>query len=366
MACLKKNMGIELLRFVFSIIIVLGHSASSFFRGGEQTFAIARQGAIGVEFFFILSGVLMAKTCNRDLRMAGQEIAFHDLGNATISFLKKKYFSVYPTHIFAFTVLFIEYVCFSNIGVISASKILICALPEILLFHMNGIRMENINPNDWYISAMLLAMLFLYPLHRKYGSYFSKVVAPVITLIILGYCYMSTGTMTPSDTPLLGGMVMKGTLRAVAEVSLGTTVYEAITWLNTIALRKRGIWLLQAIEVSCYTLTIMVSCTDSDGRWYFPFIFILATGILITFSKYSVFAKIKQSKTILYLGNLSMTIFLCQRIVLYPLQRLNCFEGYWINTGIFLAGTIVLSIIAKTVIDKLTRNKDLVKRLVIE
>lgn len=81
----EKNMGIELLRFVFSITIVLGHSASSFFRGG-QMFAAARQGAIGVEFFFILSGVLMAKTCNRDLRMAGQEIAFHDMGNATISF----------------------------------------------------------------------------------------------------------------------------------------------------------------------------------------------------------------------------------------------------------------------------------------
>lgn len=361
----KRNEGIEIMRFIFSILILLGHSASSFLGGGEHRFALGKQGAIGVEFFFILSGILMAKTCDRNMQAEGQKLTYKELGDETISFLKKKYFSIYPTHIITFIIMFMEYVCISNISVINAAKVLVYALPEIFLFHMNGLRMENINPNDWYISAMLIAMLFLYPLLKKYGTLFSKVLAPIITLVILGYCYLTTGSMTPSDTTLLGGLAIKGTLRAIAEISLGTIVYEALKYINKISFKKRGIWLLRLIESFCYLSTIAVSSTDSDAKWYFPFIFVLAAGLLITFSKYSIFAGLKHSNIILYLGNLSMTIFVCQRIILYPLQKLHCFEGYLLNTVVFFIGTIILSIIMKMIIDKLVENKNFWKNIFI-
>ena len=52
----KRNGEIDVLRFVFSIFIVLYHFGDVF------KVDIARFGFIGVEFFFVVSGVLMART----------------------------------------------------------------------------------------------------------------------------------------------------------------------------------------------------------------------------------------------------------------------------------------------------------------
>lgn len=357
----QKNCGIELLRFIFAILIVLGHAFSSFQTEGLPGW-IVQQGAIGVEFFFILSGILMAKSLSK---FAENSVNYEQMANDTITFLKKKYCAVYPTHIITFIILFFEEVIITNLGLMSSLITLVSALPEILLFQMSGIRLQSINPNDWYISAMLLAMLIIYPLLRKYETFYAKCIGPVITLVILGYCCMTTQTITPSVTPMLGGIAMKGTLRAIAEISLGISTYEVIKYINHIPFKPLGAFLLHCIELFCYISTFFVACTDTQGAWYFVFMFILAIGLSISFSKWSIFANIKNSNVSLYLGELSMTIFLCQRIVLYPLETLRPFDGYWINTGIFLLGTLILSVIMKTIIDLLVKNKDFWKHILI-
>ena len=344
----KRIPGVEFLRFIFAILIVLGHAYSEFATKGLPSW-IVKQGAIGVEFFFILSGILMAKSIFKN---DAQTESYDKIGSETSKFIKNKYLSIFPTHILTFLIMYAEV---AYIKKLTSIDNFIFTLPEAFLIQMSGLRLGiNINPNDWYISAMLLAMLITYPLLRKYRGTFTKVIAPIMSLCIFGYLFQTTGTITPSSTSMMGGLFLKGTLRAIAEICLGVTIYEAIKYINNIEFTKLGKVLIKIIEIGTYISTIVVSCSKINTRWYFIFVFVLAFGLLISFSKHSIFSVFKKSRLLLYLGDLSMTIFVCQRVILLPLSHYTTIKSYWINTGIFIAGTLLLSVLIKWFIDWIT------------
>ena len=99
-----RNGKIEWMRFVFSILIVLFHINLEIW-GGKQTFgdyfSLSGRGRIGVEFFFVVSGYLMAATAFRNQKKAGS------LGKETVQFMTKKIYGIWPWHLVAFTLLFI-------------------------------------------------------------------------------------------------------------------------------------------------------------------------------------------------------------------------------------------------------------------
>lgn len=359
----ERNMGVELLRFIFAIIIVLGHGYGTFSEEGLPVW-IVKQGAIGVEFFFVLSGILMGKKVLK-VKQSENE-SYEKIGNETINFIKKKYVSIFPTHVLVFIIMYIEYVVWNQLGCLESLWLLISALPEFFLIYMSGLRLTDINPNDWYISAMLLAMLIIYPWLRKFRGLFSKVISPTLSLIIFGYLYQVTGTITPSGTLMMGGVFLKGTLRGIAEICLGITVYELLIVLNGKKFTQLGIVLLRFIEVGCYLSTIFVACTNVNGSWYFVFVFILALGLLISFSQYSVFKVLPDIPYIFYLGDLSMTIFVCQRIVLYPLDKFRPLESFETNIGVFVIGTLGLSVILKLCIDFMKKKFSSIGRLILD
>ena len=81
----RRNGKIEILRFVFCVLVLLFH-AEGLVPGGVKLpgfFSFFENGAIGVEFFFIVSGFFMAKS-------ALKSPADEKLGSETISFMSKK------------------------------------------------------------------------------------------------------------------------------------------------------------------------------------------------------------------------------------------------------------------------------------
>lgn len=347
----NKIVGIELLRFIFAMLIVLGHAWDEF-HTNDLPWYVVRQGAIGVEFFFILSGILMAKSVYKEQPMIE---TYDQIGEKTIGFLKKKYVAIFPTHAIVFLIMFVDVCLVKQWNIATALNKFLFTLPELFLVQMSGLKLgTNVNPNDWYLSSMFLAMLITYPLLRKYRSLFTKVIAPVVTFILLGYLFQTTGKITPSNTVVMGGLFLKGSLRAVAEICLGASVYEVVIYIDSLEMsriRKIG---FGCAELFAYGITLFTACSNIEVSWYFIFLFILAGGLAISFSKFSVFHHEAQpSRIILYLGELSMTIYLSQRVILKPLVRMTTVNSYWINTMIFIIGTVVFSILLKYCIDRL-------------
>ena len=83
-----RNGWIELFRFVFALLIVFYHGTA--FLPADSNFLRCTNGAIAVEFFFILSGFLMAKSAKRKLRENAP------IGLDSARFIIKKYASIFP------------------------------------------------------------------------------------------------------------------------------------------------------------------------------------------------------------------------------------------------------------------------------
>lgn len=81
------NGEIELFRFIFSICVLLYH-----FRI-DYNFELFASGAIGVEFFFIVTGVLLAKSV-KEIQIDRNRIPYY-----TWSFLLRKISKFYPYYI---------------------------------------------------------------------------------------------------------------------------------------------------------------------------------------------------------------------------------------------------------------------------
>ena len=90
----KRNGEIDLLRFIFSSMIVIHHYNASF------NFNILENGYIAVEFFFLLSGYLMAQSAYK-ITSKKDKLESSEIADSTWSFIIKKVKAFYPYYAFA-------------------------------------------------------------------------------------------------------------------------------------------------------------------------------------------------------------------------------------------------------------------------
>ena len=90
-----RNGKIDLLKFLFSIMVIVFH-----FNKHLYNYDFCQRGYIAVEFFFVTSGFLFAKSLAKIPYR--QETLFQD----SVGFMKKKFFSFFPYHLFFFIACF--------------------------------------------------------------------------------------------------------------------------------------------------------------------------------------------------------------------------------------------------------------------
>ena len=174
MAEKKRNSEIDLLKFLFSVLIMLFHCRKMFTPEGSPLF---QSGYTAVEFFFIVSGYLMANSARK---YKGENIAAD-----TFDFMKKKLSSLMPFVFAAFIITFISVEAANKFNIKKLIFKLIGSLQEVLFLKMFGTKsISYYNGPSWYISAMLIAMLAIFPLLLKYKNKFSYIAAPLAAGVI--------------------------------------------------------------------------------------------------------------------------------------------------------------------------------------
>lgn len=270
----SKHVGsIDVLKFLLAIVIVLLHAGQQF--GGEE-YHLA-MGGIAVEAFFVISGCLMCMSAKKaETRSDGSPEA---LGTETVQFLWKKIRELLVPYLI---ILIIYLICWyhttgSNIaadeGVDVMLRGLFSLIPNMAFLSMSGILMdETLLMITWYISAMLLSMLIIYPLLRHYGKNYTLIAAPAVSLLLMGFMYHTSGDLYKGVTRFLVFMP-QGLMRAFIAINLGCIAYEL-----SLKLRKACLTLLSrtlltvsvillclitflimeyGTEHECYTLTLL-------------------------------------------------------------------------------------------------------------
>lgn len=351
----KKHNGIiSFWKFMFSILIVIFH-LTIMTEGGEVLF---KYGAIGVEFFFLISGYLMTKKAmsnNKDCSNIGQE---------TAGYIWKKIKAFFPYILIAFIIsLFVN-----NWNEPYKKNQIVNSVWNLLLMQMSGIKETSVVGQTWYISAMLISMMILYPLIRKYKKNFTYLIAPIIVLLLSGWISHTYGKLTGPLT--WTGFAYKGLLRAFFEIALGSILYEIAEKMKNINFTKFARLILTAIEIVGFiSIFFITNIKDASSKYDFIMLAILAISITISFSEKTIFYNFANNRFFYYLEKLSLPIYLNHIWIIIIINKTLSNLNYIQKLGILMISTIVFSMIIMYLIElakkHIDKNKKNLKRLLV-
>lgn len=324
----KRNGEIELLRMFFTIAVLLLHS--NYVSNGEDM-PYFYGGWLGVEFFFIVSGYLMA---------AYEDCLPPDkrkIGSQTWRFIAKKATRLYPYLIFATITQFIGWSIHTESGLFSVGKIklAITALLNLIFPYSLGFKDFFYVGFSWYLSAMIYAMFILFPLLRINRNAFVGIIAPLVTVFGLGFYsfhYSNLGYVNQANFILSNGLI-----RGLAEISLGCICYSASKKMRNIMFTKMGGYILSFIEISCmFVVAARIIFLRNVGSVDFVVLALIAIVATISFSGKSKTAFEISGKLANFSGNFSLALYLNSNCWSYLTARLWPSMSYWNATFIYI------------------------------
>ena len=293
----QKNGKIDFLKFLFAVVIVLHHGAKNITNIKNPLYT---GGSLAVEFFFIVSGYLLMASVSR-LHAHSQSLA-----SDTRQFMWRKIKSLYPEVAIAFAIGFTLDLLLKNR---TFQELWEMSFQNLFLLKMTGIGMVTINAQTWYLSSMLLCMLILFPLVRKYPDMMSKIVLPLIAVLLLGYfCLNKTHPRDPSA--IWKEFTYKGNIRALAELSIGISLYPLAQKLRQINFSLFSRILLFITEWSCYIAVYLYMRNKTATRLDYYYIAVLSVAILLSFSECGFDVSWFRNRFFSFLGKFSFALYL--------------------------------------------------------
>lgn len=341
----KHNGIIGFWKFAFCILILLFHARV--FASDTDTVLFSK-GSIGVEFFFLVSGFLLARSA-----LNKKEDNNEFLGKETLLFIYKKIKNFFPYILVCFIGGLIVKSIFSDMTI----KDYVLSIWDLTFLRMAGFRTTVVNGNVWYISAMLLAMLILYPLLRKFKKNFVYLGAPIIVIFlagILNHNYLSL--RTPEDWL---GFFYKGFIRAFLELSLGTILYLICEKMKTLNFTKIGKISITLVEIVGFLIPFIMSQFVEKATTYdFIVLIIMSISIVIAFSEKTLEFKFFDNKIIYYLEKLSLPVYLSHIFIRTIINEsgLTVNLNYYEKTSIFIFVTLIFSMALKFILDALAKK----------
>lgn len=298
-----RNGTIDLLRFVFCMVILFFHISTDLY-GHEYTASswngLFRYGAICVEFFFIASGYYFAKSI---IKMSTNIKTLH---SDTWKFIYRKLKPILPYHLLFNGVAF----CISLFRGHSLSELLM-KLSSFLFLPVVGFGNEDewLLGSEWYIGYMLFAMLILFPVFCLHKSLFSSFIAPVVSIVLYGILSSHYHTVISSNRMI----------RAFAGIMLGITVHS----LSSVIKRRihmiekcKTVWFIRFYPVLILVLYFVYFNSTVLSSVQPLIVLILASGLVITFSEEGLISRtnLLNNRFVYWLGSISLPIYLIQNI----------------------------------------------------
>lgn len=232
---------------------------------------------------------------------------------------------------------------------------------EIVPLQMAGFGPWTVTGVSWYISALLLAVLFFYPLARRNPRAFAREFCPIAAVVLYGLLSHLTGTLGDPGAWLFG-VVRKGLVRGLADVALGCFLYECIraTKDEIVTGFRRALYTIAA-TVSAFLCVLIMVFTHTS---VYDFVFLLPAFafLYLAIGQKTVFALFLNHNWTRHIGTASTAVFLVHYplaryfAIWYPLDR-AFFVTYLLD--VLAAATIVFfaGLLFKWVVNVLSRPK---------
>ena len=230
---MKRNGYIDVIKFIFALIVMDFHMETGVFLGGRLV----------VEGFFMISGFLMMKTIEREGELT------QNLGVATVKFIFKKYKALFyfllPSAVIAFVIVSITY-NYDSSDIVRRTGLLFFEI-----FPMNALGFEGSYPIgiSWYLSAMFVSMLILYPICKRLDKIATHIICPIIVLFGYGSLSLFFQSLEVNYQLLPNTFIKTSIIRGLAGCALGCILYEVNKLLSNKTPTKGARALFTVLEV---------------------------------------------------------------------------------------------------------------------
>lgn len=312
----RRNGRIEILRFIFAFIVLLHHSR--YLLGDDNCYFLG--GSLGVEFFFLVSGYLMMNSVDKIVSSQNYNTYPKDrnLANETISFIKKKIKAILPQFPIAWFIGLAVVIVLNDMSVKGAIEEFVQDFWELTLLKMTGIFYGGLDGVMWYISSMLLCMVILYPLLRKYPHMMRKLWCPFLALMLLGMMCGIDGH--PRNPAKWYGVIYKGNIRAFAELCIGIWSYDIVRKLKNVNWTFFARLVFELLQFIGYAVSIIYMYYDEPGKYDYFFLMVLTVSVMLSFAHIGILSDIYDNRFSMMLGRFSTALYFSH---IYYAQNLN-------------------------------------------
>jgi len=345
---MRRNGIISFWKFLYAIMVVLFHGK---ILANDGNLIVSLGGYIGVEFFFIVSGVFLASSI---VKLWDKDN--FNLGKDTFKFIWKKFYSFFPYVLIAHMLIWLLYFFTYNFPIHKLTS----SIWELFLIQKTGLSYLPTNTPVWYLSSMLLCMFIIYPLMRKYKMNYVYFVAPLAVLLGFGIMNHTIEGLNHIDTWI--GFTYHANFRAFAELNLGILIYFISNRIKNINFTRFGRFCLTLIEFGCLSIPFVVTTLISKSyRYDYLMLLFIAIGVLIAMCNITLEKDILDNKIIYYFEKLSLPIYIFHVFVLkFIFKVVRVFElklSYSTKISVYLLCSIILAMIMLKVIEYL-RSKN--------
>lgn len=318
---------IEILRYIFMLVICLWHSP----------FNIFTTGFIFVDFFFILSGYFLYKSLLK--------------GNTPGEYIKKRILHFYGKYVIAYCITLLIWVIQHRMDFLNNPlENILRVIPETFLIQDIGCFPMGINNPLWYLSVLILCSCCLFSF--LYQNNKNKYLLPLIVIFI--YPYILNHNNGNIEVFGFDNIFYLPMIRGLADMSLGCLLYIGVNkYSNEISKYSK---VIDFLSILSFILILFILFSDAVNTKY---IIIFFPIILIScFNNNSIINKISYSNISIYLGSLSLYMFLIHtpvnRCIQSSLQYIHINKS--LGLILYICIITLISIIFKTYYEKIFRK----------
>lgn len=168
---------------------------------------------------------------------------------------------------------------------------------------------------SWYISAMLISMLFLFPIRRRNPDIFDFIFAPLLGLFLISYAFQFAGNLCLVVAYDVHLFLYDGMIRAAAEISLGCMCFSLCSKFCEHEFTSLARICISLLEIGGYACVFIAAWTQGYTQLDFTLLICLGVSITLSFSQKGILFPFFQNRFCLAFGKLSLPLYLTHMLV---------------------------------------------------
>ncbi len=335
-------------RIIFTFLIAFGHSG--------LVVALNYGFYLGVEYFFILAGILLAYSCDRN-----------NGKYSTWEYIGKRLAKLYPHQLYSFIILIIW--SYAPLGILVMAKKAILHLNEALpftfyIYDYNMVKQYPLNFPIWYVSVLFVLSIPIYYLFRYRRNALVSAIAPLFILISYEYIYRHCNSFNSGNE--LGVFFNETYLRGLADMLGGVMIYSLLLHLKKYKFKPIFFVFCRIMEIVTFSIFFVLIYENGNSKKDIYFVMLLYIGIFFTF----IYPDQKTwitGKKLRYLSDLMYPIFLNHIFIInlvVPKLKLFVYVPDYVKIGILFIILTLYSMLTMHIVEKLcVLFKKMIKKL---